>query len=86
MATINTVFLNALLADAAYVNGLTPNLSGKDLADIWAPRMTPALAKYIGDNFTVITQASFGGFTGSSFDITLWKDKVGKISQHGAFL
>jgi hypothetical protein len=49
MSTINEAFIDALLADAAYVN-VTP-LS--NLATALAERMTPTLAQYIAYNFTV---------------------------------
>ena len=39
--------------------------------------MTPDLAKFIGDNFTVVTHASSDGFTGTSFDATVWRGNAG---------
>ena len=74
MTTINDTYVNALLADACYVDGLLPNQTGAELAGQLAGRMTPELAKYIGDNFTVVNQAS--GFA-SSFEATVWRGNAG---------
>jgi VCBS repeat-containing protein len=71
MTTIHDAYINALLADAAYVDGL----SGGNLANKLAVRMGPTQAKYIADNFTVVTQAE----ADSSFQATVWKDKAGKV-------
>ena len=74
MTTINDTYINALLADASYVNNLLPNQTGGNLAVVLAPRMTPELADFIGVNFTVVTQAS--GYA-SSFDATVWRGNAG---------
>ena len=68
MTTIHDAYLNALLADAAYVDDFVPGMTGSRLTDQLTRRMTPHLAKYIGDNFTVVTQV--GGLA-SSFDATV---------------
>ena len=70
MTTINDAYINALLADAAYVDGLAPGLTGANLASLTSGRMTPDLAKFIGDNFTVVTQES--GLA-SSFEAVVWR-------------
>lgn len=84
MSTIENTFLNALLADATYaldsnnLNGLT----GNDLENLieLKSRMTPTLAKYIGDNFTVVTHFKSGDQFGSGFDATVWKENAtGKL-------
>ena len=82
MTTINDAYTNALLADSSYVSDLKQGMTGTALKDILSSRMTPALAKYIGDNFTVVTQV--GGLD-SSFDATVWKDASGKryVSMRG---
>ena len=67
MTTINEAFTNALLADAAYVEGLTPNT---DLSRALLNRMTSTLATQIGKSFTVVTQIESGL---SSFDATVWR-------------
>ena len=50
MTTIHDAYVNALLADAAYVDGFVPGETGAALTQIVKGRMTPDLAKYIGDN------------------------------------
>ncbi|MBC7603224.1 MAG: hypothetical protein H7255_11285, partial [Ramlibacter sp.] len=70
MTIINDAFLNALLSDAAYVDGLVQGRTGADLADDLGPRMTPTLAEYIGKNFSVVTQIASPA---SSFDATVWR-------------
>ena len=55
MTTINNAYQNALLADATYaleIDGLE-NKTGFDLEGYLDKRMTPTLAKYISDNYTV---------------------------------
>ncbi len=74
MTTINDTYINALLADAAYVSGLRNATLESQLTG----RMTPELAEYIGKNFTVVTQASSDGILGTSFDATVWKDNSGQ--------
>ncbi len=70
MTAINDAYINALLADAAYVNGLRNGT----LEDQLTGRMTSDLAKYISDNFTVVNQV--GGLA-SSFDATVWRGNAG---------
>ncbi len=74
MMKINDTYINALLADSSYVNGLLPNQTGAALTAQISGRMTPELAKYIGDNFTVVTQVS--GLA-SSFDAVVWRGNAG---------
>lgn len=68
MTTIHDTYINALLADAAYVGGLAP---GDDLSVKLKTRMTETLAHYINKNFSVVTQIESGGL--SSFDATVWR-------------
>ncbi|GBU15303.1 hypothetical protein AwPolaro_06810 [Polaromonas sp.] len=43
--------------------------------------MTPALAKYIGDNFTMVTHIETDDEVSSGFDATVWKDNAtGKLT------
>jgi len=77
MTTINDAYINALLADATYaldekvINGS----SDTALFDKLQGRLTPTLAKYIGDNFTVVThyESSAAGFEDEGFDGSVWK-------------
>ena len=66
MTTIHDTYINALLADAAYVN----DLDSGDLASRLKVRMLPSLANYIAANFTVVTQVR----ADSSFDATVWRE------------
>ena len=58
MTSITNAYHNALLADATYALGAdtSPNTTGTDLEPLVKVRMTPTLAKYIGDNFTAVAQ------------------------------
>jgi Ca2+-binding RTX toxin-like protein len=76
MTTIHDTYINALLADATYVDDLQRGMTGVALRDKLAGRMTPEQAAYIGDNFSVVTQVS--GLN-SSFEATIWKDKSGQV-------
>ena len=81
MTTVSSTFINALLADATYVHGLAllaPS-SSSDLKDALSPRMTPMLADYISQNFSVVTQIESGDFLGSGFDATVWRATTGKL-------
>lgn len=53
--TINDAFVNAILADASYVPGLTPGMEGDDLIKALSGRMPSELAEYIAANFSVVT-------------------------------
>ena len=56
---IHDAFANAILADASYVNGLLPEMTGKALADSLGPRLTDTIAVYVGDNFKVVGQYTY---------------------------
>lgn len=82
MNSINDAFVNALLADAAYVHELPSGSSGAQLKALLSNRMTDSLADYIGQNFTVVTQIETDPtpLLGSSFDATIWRNnKSGKL-------
>src|SRR6185369_8988191 len=70
MTTINAAYIDALLADASYIDGLR----NATLKDQLVGSMTPALAEYIAANFTVVQQV--GGFA-SSFEATVWRGNTG---------
>jgi hypothetical protein len=83
MSTINETYINALLADAAYVrlhSGTEidgPNtalLTGSALTTAIAARLTQPQADFITSNFEVLNQelSAFGGF-----DAVVWRGKVG---------
>lgn len=81
MTTIRDAYINALLADATYAinQDVGPNTNLADLATL-KDRMTPTLAQFIGDHFTVVTHFdtddSWLGL-GSGFDATVWRGKDG---------
>lgn len=53
MPTINDAFINALLADASYVDNLQRGITADVLAARLSDHMTPTFGKLINDNFTV---------------------------------
>lgn len=60
MSAIFQTYTNALLADATYAlgkaeQGDVTGATSDRLTGYLSERMTPILAKYIGDNFTVVT-------------------------------
>jgi len=55
MTTIAKAYVNALLADAAYVDLLDEPLNSPGNQDLLGKRMTPALAAYIAANFEVVS-------------------------------
>ena len=87
MTAIHNTYINALLADATYaLKSGTPNgLNGDDLKVALEKRMTPTLAKYIGDNFTVVTHIETSEYINNGFDATVWKDEAGNtyVSMQG---
>lgn len=85
MSSINQAFQNAVLADATYalknseLDGVTGELLSTN-ADLKA-RMSPQIAKYLGDNFRVITHIETGDVLGSGFDATVWQNvTTGKLT------
>ncbi len=83
MTSISNAYQNAMLADATYaldVDALQ-NISGLPFESALSTRMTPTLAKYIGDTYTVVTHIESGDIAGSGFDATVWKNNVtGKLT------
>jgi hypothetical protein len=77
MTTINDTYINALLADAAYVDDLKDNDSGGDLARKLSPRMTQPQATFIATNFTVASHFESDDSSGSGFDGTVWRGNDG---------
>ncbi|ODS22969.1 hypothetical protein AB835_11235 [Candidatus Endobugula sertula] len=61
MTQINDAYINALLADAAYVEKLNEADNPEALVTALTGRMTIDLAEFIADNFTVVTQGSNSG-------------------------
>ena len=81
MNTIFQAYSNAFLADATYALGKSEQgdltgVTGSVLTNFLSERMTPTLAKFIGDNYTVVTHIESGDIAGSGFDATVWKNNV----------
>ena len=81
MTTIYETFTNAILADATYVHKLKAGESDVALIRDLKQRMTPVLADYISQNFSVVTQIESGDniLTSSGFDATVWRQTDGKL-------
>jgi len=81
MTTIHDAYINALLADATYALEVNGPYSGDDLKTLvdLNKRMTPTLATFIGDNFSVLThlESNDNDPFGSGFDATVWRGKDG---------
>ena len=73
MSNISNMFINAVLADAAYADDLTDGLSGAGLILALNKRMSPTLAKFISDNFVVVAHRESNDVIGSGFDATVWR-------------
>lgn len=69
---IQTAYINALLADAAYVDA---NSLATDLPE----RMTPTQAAYLAANFEVVSAINTSDIplVGSGFDAMVWRGKAG---------
>lgn len=78
MTTIANAYINALLADAAYVD-LTQGMSEADMKRDLSELMTPTLAAYIATNFEVASSINTSDIPliGSGFDATVWRIKSG---------
>lgn len=78
MSTINQTYIDALLADAAYVD-VTQGMDEAQLTEALRTRMTPTLAAYIAANFEVASSINTSDIplVGSGFDATVWRIKSG---------
>lgn len=78
MTPIQTAYINALLADASYVEGI---LVGAVAADTFQDRLTPTQAAYLAANFTVVTSVetpnTINPVLGTGFDAVVWQIKAG---------
>ena len=81
MSNLTDTYINALLADATYALGdLTTNgMTGVELETALRDRMTPTLAEYIGENFTVVTHIETDDILSSGFDATIWRGRNGYL-------
>lgn len=78
MTAISSTYINALLADATYVDLIPGSSAAKVKTDLDA-RMTPELAQYIADNFEVLSAINTPEIPllGSGFDATVWRGRAG---------
>ena len=89
MSYIQSAYINALLADAAYIDlpiGTIVQDQLEDKAGTLSRRMTLPLAKFIADNFEVISNRLGNDFTGSGFDAIVWKGREGTPYEGKVFL
>ena len=81
MSNISSAYINAILADAAYIDLNTGVIDAENMqtGDDLPKRMTPPLAKFIADNLEVISNEYKNDFPGlgSGFDAIVWKGRKG---------
>jgi len=77
MNSINNAFINALLAEASYVN--LKNEMDEDEIRIALNRnaLTLPQAQYIANNFEVISAINTNDLMGSGFDAVVWRGRAG---------
>lgn len=75
---LKEVYVNALLADAVYVDSLL-KINSVDEQDGLIQRMTKSQAKFIVDNFEVIASLETNDINGSGFDAVVWRGKPGSF-------
>ena len=72
---MHDIFINAILADAAYAKDLKAGLEETALKEKLLGRMTPVLAELIGNDFKIISHMESDDIVGSGFDATIWEPK-----------
>ena len=76
MKSIESAYINALLADAAYIQ-VAGGINTADMKE----RMTATQAAFIDDNFTVVTSLetpnTIHSELGTGFDAVVWQIKAG---------
>ena len=80
MSHIQSVYINALLADASYIDLPIGKVdANSERYKELSTRMTPLLSKFIADNFEVISNEYKNDFPGlgSGFDAIVWKGRKG---------
>ena len=79
MSNISSAYINAILADAAYIDMKTGIIDVENMQtdDALPTRMTSPLAKFIADNFEVINTrlAHDIPVLESGFDAIVWKGR-----------
>ena len=72
MKTIETAYINALLADASYV-AVNGGIDVKDMRD----RMTATQSAFIAKNFEVLSSIEPPTLLDMGFDAVVWRGKAG---------
>jgi hypothetical protein len=71
LESIKNTYINALLSDASYADGLDKNLDKSGIKNQLSNRMTEPLAEFISDNFQIIDSIDSSDDGGSGFDATI---------------
>lgn len=74
MSGIGELYINALLADASYVDLARGDISDAEGSAL-TTRMTKTLSTYIAENFTVVDSINSWEYFDSGFDATVWREK-----------
>ena len=89
MSYIQSAYINALLADASYIDlpiGAISRDQWGDAKGALPTRMTPQLARFIADNFEVIDNRYASEYHESGFDAIVWKGREGTPYEGKVFL
>ena len=89
MSYIQLAYINALLADASYIDlpiGAISRDQWGDAKGALPTRMTPQLARFIADNFEVIDNRYASEYHESGFDAIVWKGRQGTPYEGKVFL
>ena len=87
MSNISSAYINAILADAAYIDLPRGKIDpDADIYKVLSKRMTSPLAKFIADNFEVISNRLSNDFIGTGFDAIVWKGRKGTPYEGKVFL
>ena len=74
MSEIDNVYINALLADASYINFKDNEIDNDTNSDL-NNRLTPILANYVKENFEIL--ASLPDSENSGFNCVVWRGRTG---------
>ncbi len=79
MTKIADAYINALLADASYVDLVDEPLNSPANIESLGKRLTTTQADYLAANFEIasLVNTSDIPFVGSGFDATVWRGKAG---------
>ena len=83
MNNISSIYVNAFLADAAYIDLPRGKIDpDADIYKVLSKRMTSPLAKFIADNFEVISNRLSNDLIGTGFDAIVWKGRYQCCKAH----